>query len=97
MIAQERHRQIVSQIGHNGSARVSDLARIFDVTEETIRRVLKVLAEQGRPTTGTTLASERLLNPYLRCDLPQVAAAAGLPGADARAVLAEIRRQKDAA
>ena len=44
MIAQERHRQIVSQIGHNGSARVSDLARIFDVTEETIRRDLKVLA-----------------------------------------------------
>lgn len=58
---------------------------------------LPVLAEQGRPTTGTTLASERLLNPYLRCHLPQVAAAAGLPGADARAVLAEIRRQKDAA
>lgn len=56
---------------------------------------LPVLAERGLPTTGTTLGSERLLNPYLRCHLPQVAAAAGLPGADARAVLAEIRRRKD--
>lgn len=56
---------------------------------------LPVLAEKGLPTTGTTLESERLLNPYLRCHLPQVAAAAGLTGADARAVLAGIRRQKD--
>ncbi|MCB1360398.1 MAG: hydroxyacylglutathione hydrolase [Rhodobacteraceae bacterium] len=56
---------------------------------------LPVLARKGLPTTGTTLASERLLNPYLRCHLPQVAAAAGLAGADARSVLAEIRRQKD--
>lgn len=56
---------------------------------------LPQLAAQGLPVVGTTLASEKLLNPYLRCHLPQVAAAAGLPGAPARAVLAEIRRQKD--
>lgn len=53
------------------------------------------LAESGAPTTGTTLASERLLNPYLRCHLPHVAQAAGLPGGEPRAVFAEIRRQKD--
>lgn len=53
------------------------------------------LAAAGLPTTGTTLETERLLNPYLRCHLPQVASAAGLAGADPRAVLAEIRRQKD--
>lgn len=55
------------------------------------------LAAAGAPTTGTTLASERLLNPYLRCHLPQVAAAAGLPGASELEVLAAIRRAKDAA
>ena len=55
------------------------------------------LAAARAPTTGTTLASEKRLNPYLRCHLPQVAAAAGLPGASPRAVLAEIRRQKDTA
>lgn len=53
------------------------------------------LAETGASTTGTTLASEKRLNPYLRCHLPQVAQAAGLPGAEPLAVLAEIRRQKD--
>jgi hydroxyacylglutathione hydrolase len=58
---------------------------------------LPELSAQGLPTTGTTLESEKLLNPYLRCHLPQVAAAAGLPDASPRAVLAEIRRQKDSA
>lgn len=53
------------------------------------------LAAEGLPTTGTTLASERLLNPYLRCHLPQVAAAAGLPGAPPGEVLAAIRKAKD--
>lgn len=55
------------------------------------------LAAAGASTTGTTLASERLLNPYLRTHLPEVAAAAGLPRGTALEVLAEIRRQKDAA
>lgn len=55
------------------------------------------LAAQGLPTTGTTLASERLLNPYLRVHLPQVAAAVDMAGAAPLDVLAEIRRRKDAA
>jgi hydroxyacylglutathione hydrolase len=55
------------------------------------------LAATGASTTGTTLGSERLLNPYLRCHLPQVAEAAGLPGASPGDVLAAIRTQKDAA
>lgn len=53
------------------------------------------LAAQGLPTTGTTLASERLVNPYLRTHLPEVAEAAGLPGASAIDVFTEIRRRKD--
>jgi len=61
------------------------------------RAELPRLAAQGLPTTGTTLASERLLNPYLRVHLPQVAAAAGLAGAAPLDVLARIRRRKDAA
>ncbi|PVH29819.1 hydroxyacylglutathione hydrolase [Pararhodobacter oceanensis] len=56
---------------------------------------LPILARTGAPTTGTTLESEKLLNPYLRCHLPQVAAAAGVAGADPRAVFAAIRSQKD--
>jgi len=72
MIAQERHRQIVSQIGNKGSARVSDLARIFDVTEETIRRDLKVLSEQGQliRTHGGALASDPTTAHGNHIDLP---------------------------
>ena len=72
MIARERHRQIVSRIGHNGSAKVSDLARLFEVTEETIRRDLKALADQGRliRTHGGALASDPTAAPGNFIDLP---------------------------
>lgn len=53
------------------------------------------LADEGASTTGTTLGSERLLNPYLRSHLPQVADAAGLSGGSALDVLTAIRSQKD--
>ncbi len=56
---------------------------------------LPVLAEGGIPTVGVTLGAEKRLNPYLRCALPQVAEAAGLPDAPALKVFTEIRRQKD--
>lgn len=59
------------------------------------RNELAQLAAQGAPTTGTTLASERLVNPYLRTHLPEVAQAAELPGATALQVFAEIRKRKD--
>jgi hydroxyacylglutathione hydrolase len=58
---------------------------------------LPQLAEKGEPTTGTTLESEKALNPYLRAHLPEVAEAVGMPGATPLEVFAEIRRRKDAA
>ncbi|MEM9913443.1 MAG: DeoR/GlpR family DNA-binding transcription regulator [Planctomycetota bacterium] len=47
MIALQRHRQIVHRVTDAGAARVVDLARDLEVTEETIRRDLRVLSEQG--------------------------------------------------
>ncbi len=47
MIARQRHRPIVRHVLGQGAARVSDLARAFDVTQETIRRDLRRLAKQG--------------------------------------------------
>lgn len=47
VIAVQRHRLIVKHVLGHGAARVSDLARTFDVTEETIRRDLRTLARQG--------------------------------------------------
>lgn len=56
---------------------------------------LRDLSANMLPTTGCTLVQEKELNPYLRCHLPQVAAAAGLPDAAPREVFAQIRKQKD--
>ncbi|MEM9883206.1 MAG: DeoR/GlpR family DNA-binding transcription regulator [Planctomycetota bacterium] len=47
MIALQRHRNILGRVLDEGSVRVTDLARQFEVTEETIRRDLRLLAEQG--------------------------------------------------
>lgn len=57
---------------------------------------LAILAAEGHPTIGTTLAEERLLNPYLRTGLPAVQASAGLPGGSPADVFSRIRAQKDA-
>jgi len=47
MLAIERHREILSVLGQEGSVRVTKLAERFNVTEETIRRDLGKLEAQG--------------------------------------------------
>lgn len=84
--------------GHDyAAANLSFAARFAPDADALAARQAELprLAASGTPTTGTTLGSEKALNPYLRAHLPQVARAAGLPGAPALAVFAEIRRQKD--
>lgn len=84
--------------GHDYAQANLDFAARFAPDPEALatrQAELDRLADQGLPTTGTTLASERLVNPYLRTHLPEVAAAAGLPGAGPRDVFTEIRRRKD--
>jgi DeoR/GlpR family transcriptional regulator of sugar metabolism len=48
MLAIERHREILSLLGKEGSVRVAELARRFQVTEETIRRDFGKLESQGK-------------------------------------------------
>lgn len=53
-----------------------------DNADVTDKRVLVAeLREQGRATTPTTLADERSTNPFMRCHLPEIATALGLPPA----------------
>ena len=61
MIALQRHRNILSRVIEDGSVRVSTLARHLDVTEETIRRDLRTLSQQGvlARTHGGAVALER--------------------------------------
>ena len=49
----------------------------------------------GEPTVPSTLAEERLTNPFLRADDPVLAQATGLAGRDPISVFAEIRKRKD--
>jgi DeoR/GlpR family transcriptional regulator of sugar metabolism len=48
MLAIERHREILSVLGKEGSVRVTELAKRFNVTEETIRRDFGKLETQGK-------------------------------------------------
>ena len=50
---------------------------------------------QHKPTIPSTLDSEKAANPFLRADLPELAAAVGLPGKPAAQVFAEIRARKN--
>ena len=48
MLAQQRHREILKRLAGTGGARVTELARALRVTEETIRRDLTHLSDEGR-------------------------------------------------
>ena len=48
MLANERLRRICDLVNEKGSARVSDLSRLLDVSEVTIRRDLEILARDNR-------------------------------------------------
>ena len=47
MLAIERRREILTRLGSEGKVIVSELAKDFDVTEETIRRDLERLDREG--------------------------------------------------
>ena len=67
MLAIERRREILTRLGAEGKVIVSELARNFDVTEETIRRDLDRLDKEGlvSKTYGGAVSKQ---NPAL--DLP---------------------------
>jgi hydroxyacylglutathione hydrolase len=49
----------------------------------------------GRPTIPVTIGEEKLANPFLRADVPEVAAAINMAGKPAAEVFAEIRARKN--
>jgi hydroxyacylglutathione hydrolase len=53
------------------------------------------LIGKGEPTIPTTLGEEKAVNPFLRADVPSVAAGVDLKGADAAKVFAAVRGRKD--
>ncbi len=53
------------------------------------------LRSHGEATVPSSLGEERATNPFLRADVPAVAEAVGLKGADPVRVFAEVRSRKD--
>jgi hydroxyacylglutathione hydrolase len=53
------------------------------------------LVGRGEPTIPTTLAEEKAVNPFLRADVPAVAAGVDLKGAPPAQVFAAVRGRKD--
>ena len=51
--------------------------------------------EKGMPTIPVTIGEEKLANPFLRADLPEVATGIGMAGKPAADVFAEIRARKN--
>ena len=64
---------------------------------ELIARVAAISAAraEGQFTVPSLLALEQLTNPFLRADVPALAAAIGMTGADPADIFAEVRRRKD--
>jgi hydroxyacylglutathione hydrolase len=74
----------------------------FALTVEPNNPALRARAEEvlqlctaGKPTIPATIGAETTANPFLRADLPDVAAAVGLEGSPADKVFAKIRAMKD--
>ncbi len=53
------------------------------------------LTEEGAPTIPVSIGDEKLANPFLRADVPDLAADIGMAGEPAEKVFAEIRERKN--
>lgn len=62
MFAEERHQKIAELVGTQGRAGVNELAELFAITQETVRRDLAVLEEAGqlRRVHGGAVAPDQL-------------------------------------
>ena len=74
----------------------------FARTIEPNNRILASRAEEasrqiaaGKPTIPTTMDQEKAANPFLRADVPDVAASVGLAGKPASQVFTEVRARKN--
>jgi hydroxyacylglutathione hydrolase len=53
------------------------------------------LIDEGEPTIPVTIGDEKMANPFLRADVPDLAVDVGMAGKPAEQVFAEIRGRKD--
>jgi len=84
--------------GHEYTLANIKFAQTIEPENATLKARAAEAAKQiadGRWTIPTTIAQEKAANPFLRADVPEVAAAVGLAGQSAAAVFTEIRARKN--
>ena len=59
------------------------------------RECCRALRDEGRPTLPTDIATQRAINPFLRCDSPSLRAKLSMTDAPDERVFAELRAWKD--
>lgn len=84
--------------GHEYSAANIKFARTIEPDNQALlAREAEAMQQiaKGEPTIPTTIGEEKRANPFLRADLPEVAALVGMAGQPAAQVFAEIRARKN--
>lgn len=83
------HEYTLANLRFAAAAEPDNMAR--DRFAEAMNR----LREAGEPTVPTDIATQRAINPFLRCSAPSVRAAVNLPEASDEAVFAALRDWKN--
>jgi len=84
--------------GHEYTLANIKFARSIDPNNAALAARAAQAASQvaaGQPTIPTTIDEEKVTNPFLRADVPEIAAAVGLAGKPAAEVFGEIRARKN--
>jgi len=84
--------------GHEYTAANIKFARTVEPNNKTLAgrdAEAKREVERGLPTIPVTIGEEKQANPFLRADVPEVAAGIGMAGKPAAQVFAEIRQRKN--
>jgi hydroxyacylglutathione hydrolase len=84
--------------GHEYTAANIAFARTIEPDNTALRKraeEVAALRAAGKATLPATIGAEKAANPFLRADIPELAAAVGLAGRPAAEVFAKIRAGKD--
>ncbi|MEI3606465.1 DeoR/GlpR family DNA-binding transcription regulator [Pseudogracilibacillus sp. SE30717A] len=74
MLVMERHKKIIDTVNEKGSIRVTELSKMFNLTEETIRRDLEKLEQEGKlmRSHGGAVALQEEDTPYFQREMVNV-------------------------
>ena len=84
--------------GHDYTVENYEFALSIEPDNQAVRRRMAEVTQAqkaGGQTVPSTMLQERLTNPFLRADSPELKAALNMPQAQAVEVFAELRRRKD--